>query len=173
MKESIGKQLVALCRLKQLAIKTGQQKKPVDVVAAKIKATDLPSGDVAEILMAYMLGFFSAIAGNLKVYTTVDLDKKGVDFSLKMRNYLKAAYIQMKFCKHNTKSYPPYITVVEVGAWPGFGGLTELSSCPGNAALFKILINSGLYDEDEIYCIFESYYGFEENCREVWELIKI
>ena len=42
----------------------------------------------------------------------------------------------------------------------------------GNNALYKLLLESELYDEDEIYSIFASQDWFEETCIDVWKLIK-
>ena len=78
----------------------------------------------------------------------------------------------MKFCKRNDKIYPSDIKVVELGATKGFSGLNELDPMNGNDALYKLLIKSGLYDEDEIYLIFESQDWFETACKNVWKLIK-
>ena len=78
----------------------------------------------------------------------------------------------MKFCKRNTKVYSSYIQVVEVGACSAFKGLTQLRPMGGSEALYALLLGSGAYDEDEIYDIFESCQGFEDECKKVWALIK-
>lgn len=163
--------LKELCAFKRFAIKEGQSKNSPSEVFKRISVTDFTSGDVAEILMAYMLGLFSAIADdNLRIYVTTSLDKEGVDFCLK--RFRQEYYVQMKFCKHNTKVYPSYVKVVEVGAWRGFKGWTQLPVMGGNEALYSLLVESGAYDEDEIYDIFESCPGFEDECRKIWVHIK-
>ena len=163
--------LKELCAFKRFAIKEGQSKNSPSEVFKKISVTNFTSGDVAEILMAYMLGLFSAIADdNLRIYVTTSLDKEGVDFCLK--RFRQEYYVQMKFCKHNTRIYPSYVKVVELGAWRGFKGLTQLSAMGGNEALFRLLLESDAYDEDELYDIFESVSDFETICREVWTHIK-
>ena len=157
--------------MKRFALKEGQTLQKPENVQNKISVTYLSAGDVAEIWMAYMLGLFSAIAEDgLKVFITTSLDKEGVDFCLK--RFKSQAYMQMKFCKRNDKIYPSDIKVVELGATKGFSGLNELDPMNGNDALYKLLIKSGLYDEDEIYLIFESQDWFETACKNVWKLIK-
>lgn len=170
-KEKFEKILKELCTLKRFAIKEGQSKNDPSEVFKKISMTDFTSGDVAEILMGYMLGLFSAIADdNLRIYVTTSLDKEGVDFCLK--RFRQEYYVQMKFCKRNTKVYSSYIQVVEVGACSAFKGLTQLRPMGGSEALYTLLLGSGAYDEDEIYDIFESCQGFEDKCKKVWALIK-
>ena len=78
----------------------------------------------------------------------------------------------MKFCKHNTQIYSSDIKVVELGAAKDFFGQNEVKRMNGNNALYKLLLESGLYDEDEIYSIFASQDWFEETCIDVWKLIK-
>ena len=169
--EKFYQKMKELCYLKRFALKEGQTLQKPENVQNKISVTYLSAGDVAEIWMAYMLGLFSAIAEDgLKVFITTSLDKEGVDLCLK--RFKSQAYMQMKFCKRNDKIYPSDIKVVELGATKGFSGLNELDPMNGNDALYKLLIKSGLYDEDEIYLIFESQDWFETACKNVWKLIK-
>ena len=169
--EKFYQKMKELCYLKRFALKEGQALQNPENVQNKISVTYLSAGDVAEIWMAYMLGLFSAIAeDDLKVFITTSLDKEGVDFCLK--RFKSQAYMQMKFCKRNDKIYPSDIKVVELGATKGFSGLNELDPMNGNEALYNLLIKSGLYDEDEIYDIFEKQDWFEPTCNEVWRLIR-
>lgn len=169
--ETFNKKMNELCALKRFALKQGQALRKPDRVQKEISVTYLSAGDVAEVLMAYMLGLFSAIAGDgLRVFITTSLDKEGVDFCLK--RFKSQAYMQMKFCKHNDRIYPSDIKVVELGGAKSFSGLNELDPMNGNEALYNLLIKSGLYDEDEIYDIFERHDWFEPTCNEVWRLIR-
>ena len=171
MNEKVNKEIKDLCEFKRLARKEGQARNLPDKLREMIKATSFPSGDVAEIWMVYMLGLFSVIAEDgLKIYTTVALDKEGTDFLL--RRFDMNFHVQQKFCIKNKKYYPPHIRVVEVGAWKGFNGLTELPSCTGSYAVFRILEESGAYDEEELYDIFEENEEFVKLCNEVWTYIK-
>ena len=61
---------------------------------------------------------------------------------------------------------------MEIGAWKGFGGLTELTSCTGSYAVFRILEESGAYDEEELYDLFEENEEFVQLCNKVWTYIK-
>lgn len=169
--ENFYKKMKELCSLKRFALKQGQALKKPGNVRREISVTYLSAGDVAEIWMAYMLGLFSAIADDgLRVFITTSLDREGVDFCLK--RFKSQAYLQMKFCKHNDRIYPDDIRVVELGGAKGFSGLNELDSMNGNEALYNLLLESGLYDEDEIYDIFERQDWFEKTCKEVWKLIR-
>lgn len=169
--EKFYQKMKELCYLKRFALKEGQALKKPGKVQKEISITYLSAGDVAEVWMAYMLGLFSAIAGDgLRVFITTSLDKEGVDFCLK--RFKSQAYMQMKFCKHNDRIYPSDIQVVELGGAKGFSGLNELEPMNGNEALYNLLIASGLYDEDEIYDIFEKQSWFEPTCNEVWRLIR-
>ena len=160
-----------LCSLKRFALKHGQALKKPGKLQKEISVTYLSAGDVAEIWMAYMLGLFSAIAEDgLKVYITTSLDKEGVDFCLK--RFKSQSYLQMKFCKKNDRIYPSDIKVVELGGAKSFSGINELDPMNGNEALYNLLIASGLYDEDEIYDIFEKHSWFEPTCNEVWRLTR-
>ena len=169
--ETFNSKMNELCFLKRFALKQGQALKKPRNVQKEISVTYLSAGDVAEVWMAYMLGLFSAIAGDgLRVFITTSLDKEGVDFCLK--RFKSQAYMQMKFCKHNDRIYSDDIKVVELGAAKGFSGKNELPSMNGNEALYNLLFESGLYDEDEIYLIFESQRWFETACKDVWKLIR-
>ena len=169
--EKFYQKMKELCYLKRFALKEGQTLQKPKNVQDKISVTYLSAGDVAEIWMAYMLGLFSAIADDgLRVFITTSLDREGVAFCLK--RFKSQSYIQMKFCKHNDKIYSDDIKVVELGAAKGFSGRNELPSMNGNEALYNLLFESGLYDEDEIYLIFESRRWFETVCKDVWKLIR-
>ena len=165
------KKMQELCSLKRFALKEGQALCSPDATRKKVSVTYMSAGYVAEVWMAYMLGLFSTIADDgLKVYITTSLDKKGIDFCLK--RFKSQAYIQMKFCKHNIQIYSSDIKVVELGAAKDFFGQNEVERMNGNNALYKLLLESELYDEDEIYSIFASQDWFEETCIDVWKLIK-
>ena len=169
--ETFNGKMNELCFLKRFALKQGQSLRKPDRVQKEISVTYLAAGDVAEIWMAYMLGLFSAIADDgLRVFITTSLDMEGVDFCLK--RFKSQSYMQMKFCKRNDKIYPDDVKVVELGATKWFSGLNELDPMNGNEALYNLLIKSGLYDEDEIYDIFEKQDWFEPTCNEVWRLIR-
>ena len=171
MTEKINNEIKELCELKRLARKEGQAWSSPNKIREAISTTDLPSGDVAEIWMMYMLGLFSVIADDgLKIYATSALDKEGTDFLLRRSGM--EFHVQQKFCVKNKKYYPSYIKVVEVGAWKGFEGLTELPSCTGSYAVFRILEESGAYDEEELYDLFEENEEFVQLCNKVWTYIK-
>ena len=62
--ETFNAKMNELCFLKRFALKQGQALKKPRNVQKEISVTYLSAGDVAEVLMAYMLGLFSAIAGD-------------------------------------------------------------------------------------------------------------
>lgn len=169
--ETFNQKMKELCELKRFAIKHGAAQSSPEKLRKIISTTTLAAGDVAEIWMSYMLGYFSSISDdNLRIFVTTGLDRDGIDFCLK--RFRSEYYVQMKFCKHNTRSYPEYVKVVEVGGWKGFAGKNELPAYLGNYALFYILAESGAYDEEELYAIFEANPNLVKICDEVWTYIK-
>ena len=171
MDRRLIKEIKELCELKRIAIKQGALQADPEKLRRLISATTFAAGGVAEIWMSYMLGYFSSISDdNLKIFVTTGLDRDGIDFCLK--RFRSEYYVQMKFCKYNTKTYPDYVKVIEVGGWKGFTGKNELPVCPGNYALFAILSKSGAYDEEELYPLFEASPNLVKTCNEVWTYIK-
>lgn len=158
-------------RDKYRAFKLGKSQEPVSALQKLISVTDYPSGDVAEIVMAYMLGLFCSSRTDLYVAMTVSMDKKGVDFMLtRFREYNYP--IQMKFNKKNERAYAPGITVVELGPDRLFTGEKYLDPEAGNQALLRMLTECGAYEEEELFDFFDESEGIEELLIAAWRLIK-
>jgi hypothetical protein len=130
-------------------------------------------GDIAEILIAYMLGVFAHHVGNFEAVMTAALDACGTDFLLIRSNgRRKKFWVQTKFCNKNyTKIYADYVKTIIVGACKEFTGDrygTEIM--PGNIILYNILTESGAYAEEEVYGFFEIE-GIENLLRDVWKIL--
>lgn len=157
--------------LKYKGFRLGKSREPVSALQKLISVTDYPSGDVAEIVMAYMLGLFCSSRTDLYIAMTVSMDKKGVDFMLtRFREYNYP--IQMKFNKRNERAYAPGITVVELGPDRLFTGEKYLDPEAGNQALLRMLTECGAYEEEELFDFFDESEGIEELFIAAWRLIK-
>jgi len=157
--------------LKYKGFRLGKNRSELSELQKLIAVTDYPSGDVAEIVMAYMLGLFCSFRTDLYVAMTASMDKKGVDFML--TRFCKYNYpIQMKFNKDDDCLYDPAITVTKLGPDRTFLGQRYLDTDAGNQALLRILTECGAYEEEEIFDSFEENEGFEELLIAAWRLIK-
>ena len=58
--------LKALASLKYAAFKIGRKMEPVEILRKLIAPTDLPSGDIAEVVLAYMLGYLTKVVRDRK-----------------------------------------------------------------------------------------------------------
>ena len=132
--------------------------------------TDLNTGDLAEVLIMWMLGYFQRFDKNLSVHSNPRLDMEGVDILLK--RFGQEFPIQIKFNKNNDRYYGGEITVVEVGPPATFLGHIYTRKENGNAVLFSILSECGAYSEEELYDLFEKDDTFEETIRKAWEWLK-
>jgi hypothetical protein len=143
----------------------------VDELKRLIAATDCPSGDVAEIILAFMLGMFSRLFGDgMRVFMTAPLDVKGEDFRI-VRFEIPYS-IQLKWNKKNDKVYPPHIKVIEVGASPAFKGERYLPAQRGYYMFYDFLAKSGAYEEDELWTFDEKHPELADIFDEAWEIIK-
>ena len=132
--------------------------------------TDFNTGDLAEILVLWMLGMFQRVDKNLSVHSAPRLDMEGIDVVL--RRFNQEFYIQIKFNKNNDRYYGDEITVIEVGPPTTFLGHIYTRKENGNAVLFSILSECGAYSEEELYDLFEKDDSFEETIRKAWEWLR-
>ena len=168
MKAELYKKLKAAAEIKRAAARL----EDLEDLRKLISATELNSGDIAEIIIAFLLGnFFRAIDDGAHVYMTADLDKNGVDFEI-VRFHIHYS-IQLKWNKKNNKSYRDYIRIIEVGPDPSFEGDMYLPPEKGGYMFYKLLVESGAYEEDEIYDFDDEYPDFKEFCNEAWKIIRI
>ena len=146
--------------------------KTIAELRALISATNYASGDIAEIIISFLLGNFIRLIGDdAKVFMTADLDKIGVDFEI-VRFHIHYS-IQLKWNKKNNKSYKDYIRVIEVGPDSSFEGNMYLSPEKGCYMFYRFLMESGAYEEDEIYDFDDEHPDFKELCNEAWKIIRI
>ena len=137
-----------------------------------ISATNYASGDVAEIIISFLLGRFIGLIGDdARVFMTADLDKEGVDFEI-VRFHIHYS-IQLKWNKKNTKAYKDYIRVIEVGPDSSFEGNMYLPPEKGCYMFYRFLMESGAYEEDEIYDFDDEHPDFKELCNKAWKIIRI
>lgn len=155
---------------KYLAAKAGRENVSwLEFVSrSKLGLTDFNSGDLAEILVCWMLGSFQRIDGDLSVHSSVRADMQGADVVL---NRFVEVKIQLKFNKKNERYYGRDIVVIELGPSRKFTGAFYLDKQSGNRILMKVLEESGLYSEEEICDLFEVEDEFEEDMRRAWEWI--
>ena len=167
MEQKVWKILMKFSDIKRKAM----QLSSIEDLKKLIAKTDYPSGDVAEIVMCFMLGnLCRAYDDGLRVFVSASSDRDGVDFCL--RRFKRNYYIQLMWNKKNDRVYPGHITVVEVGAGMSFSGERYLPKMNGRRALYEVLVNSIAYDEDEFYDIEDNYPDFMDMCDEAWNLIK-
>jgi len=138
------------------------------VFRSKLGLTDFNSGDLAEIVICWMLGSFQRIDGDLSVHSSVRADMQGADVVLTRFVEVK---IQLKFNKKNERYYGRDIIVIELGPSREFTGTFYLDKESGNSVLMRVLTESGLYSEEEVYDLFEIEDEFEEDMRRAWEWI--
>ena len=137
-----------------------------------IAKTEYPSGDVAEIVVAFMLGQWARLYGDgLRVFMTASLDARGEDFRL-MRFEISFS-VQFKFNKKNTRCYPAYIRVIEEGPdRSAFHGMNYLPFTKGKYVLADVLVNSGAYEIDEAYDFMDDHLELSNICNKAWQIIK-
>jgi len=156
---------------KYRAFKLGKDRADLAELQDLIAVTDYPSGDVAEIVMAYMLGLFCSFRTDLYASMTANMDKRGVDFML--TRFRKYNYpIQMKFNKDDDRIYDSSISVIKLGPDRTFLGQRYLNTDAGNQALLRMLTECGAYEEEEIFDSFEENEGLEDLLIKAWRLIK-
>lgn len=166
MKAELYRKLKAAAEIKRAAARL----EDLEDLRKLISATKLNSGDIAEIIIAFLLGnFFRAIDDGAHVYMTADLDKEGVDFEI-VRFHIHYS-IQLKWNKKNNRAYRDYIRVIEVGPDPSFKGKIHLPPEKGAYMFYRLLIESGAYEEDEIYDFDDERPRFKELCNEAWKII--
>lgn len=138
-----------------------------------LRYTQLDSGLVAEVVEAWMLGYFMSLEGTgLEVDISDYLDhKRKADFRLCRCG--KEALLQVKFNNNKDFILPKDVILLKFGADPDvFEGTRYLASQRGNEVLFELLTKSGLYSEEEVYDLFEEKPDFEGLIKGAWRYIK-
>ena len=167
MKAELYKKLKAAAKMKRAAARLDD----LEDLRKLISVTEINSGDIAEIIIAFLLGnFFRASDDGGRVYMTADLDKEGVDFEI-VRFHIHYS-IQLKWNKKNNRTYRDYIRVIEVGPDPSFEGDMYLPPEKGAYMFYKFLVEAGAYEEDEIYDFDDERPRFKELCNEAWKIIR-
>lgn len=162
--------LKALAALKYATFKIGRKKDPVEVLRELIAPTDLPSGDIAEIVLAYMLGYLTKTVRGLYVDMSAYADMKGVDFVLTRFGYEHK--LQLKFNRKDRRDYGEDIVVFYAGPSRKFVGAKYLDEDRGDDILLNILLQLDVYDFDEACDIIDGHCGLKDACIEAWEIIR-
>lgn len=168
--DDFGGYMREFAEFKYKAFKLGKTQGTVAALRKLIRFTNYTSGDLAEIVLAYMLGIFCAYHSDLYVAMTANLDKNGVDFML--TRFRKYNYpIQVKFNKENDHFYSDDITVVELGGdFDSFRATRYIDAMRGDYALFLVLIECDAYNEEEV-CDFLEIEGIADLLKEAWRII--
>lgn len=167
MKPELYKKLKAAAKIKRAAAHLEN----IEDLRDLISATALDNGDIAEIIISFLLGnFIRAIGDDARLFMTADLDKKGVDFEI-VRFHIHYS-IQLKWNKINDQPYENYIRVIEVGPDPSFKGKIHLPPEKGAYMFCRLLVESGAYEEDEIYDFDDERPRFKELCNKAWKIIR-
>lgn len=162
--------LKALASLKYAAFKIGRKMEPVEILRKLIAPTDLPSGDIAEVVLAYMLGYLTKVVRGLYVDMSAYADMKGVDFVLTRFGYEHK--LQLKFNRKDRRDYGEDIVVFYAGPSSKFIGTKYLEEDRGDNILLNILLSMDVYDFDEACDIIDDHRRLKEACIRAWEIIK-
>lgn len=138
-----------------------------------LQYTEFNSGLIAEVVEAWMLGYFMSLGNTgLKVDISDYLDhKRKADF--KLSRYGKESLVQVKFNNDEDFALPDDVTLMKFGPDPDvFIGVRYLPPMRGNEVLYQILVESGLYSENEVYDLFEEKPDFEGLIKGAWRYIK-
>lgn len=168
-KQRSNEKTAFLASYKYCAGKAGRKDVPWEEFAEEEQhgLDDLNTGDLAEILMMWMIGKFQQIDHHLSVITCPKLDADGIDLMLERSG--GSSRLHLTFNRKNDRVYAPDIMVVELGASKTFSGkiYTDITM-EGNRALFEVLSKSGHYSSAEIFDLFELAYPLEEELIEAW-----
>ena len=156
------------------AFKLGLDHGSIDELRALIGRTTYTNGLIAELVVAYMLGYFKTLAGgNGKLYVTMSAfaDKMGVDFILSRFGWDHK--IQQKFNDKRWYDVEDDVHLIRLAPSRVFKGtnLMDGEVDRGDIVLFKILTKSETYDENEVYEFLDEHAGFSTLCRDAWHII--
>lgn len=162
--------LKALASLKYAAFKIGRKMEPVEILRKLIAPTDLPSGDIAEVVLAYMLGYLTKVVRGLYVDMSAYADMKGVDFVL--TRFVYEHKLQLKFNRKDRRDYGEDIVVFYAGPFSKFTGARYLKTNRGDNILLDVLVELNVYDFDEACDIIDGHRGLKRTCIEAWDIIR-
>lgn len=162
---------------KKAAFASGKNLIPFSIFAKQVclHKTDLQSRKIAEIIIAWMLGYYIGITkDNLYVGISNYLDyQKGADFMLK--RFRMKRYIQIKFnisIEHDRRQYDKNIIVFRCGPDKSFKNNFYVKTMTGDTVLINLLEQSNLYNIEEIYEAFDEVKKLKDLIRTAWRYIK-
>ena len=135
----------------------------------------MTSGDRAEIVMSFMLGFFKKLTelddwGELRVTFSPFLDRKKVDFVLTRFGWDHK--IQLKFNDLRKYILPRGVHLVRSAPSRKFRDKNFMGKTDrGDNVLLEFLVQGDAYSESELYDFFDEHEDFAAICCEVWEMI--
>ena len=130
------------------------------------------TGKHVEYMLAWMLGAFSAKTNDdFHVQMSDYLDHvKKADFLL-IRNG-KKSFIQVKFNNNKPFAVPSDVKLVRLGPPSTFEGGKFLDTDTGSSAFVKMLSESGIYDENELYDFFDEHRELNSIFNKLWRNLK-
>lgn len=166
-----------LTTYKQMALKAGNLLKPFSIFVQEtgLDKTDFQTGKIAEIVVAWMLGYFQSIKKDgLKVYINDTLDFAGIDFRLE--KFGVRSDIQQKFNiseDNDRRVYNNNIVIFRCGPDKKvFTGTFFVKSMTGDTVLIDLLEQSGLYNLEELLDVFDNVEEFGNMLRLAWRFMK-
>lgn len=162
---------------KQMALKAGNLMKPFSVFVKDtgLDKTDFQTGKIAEVIVCWMLGYFQAVKQDgLKVYISDRLDSNGVDFCLEKLGV--SIDVQQKFNidkKHDRRIYNDDVVIFRCGPDKKvFTGELYVASMTGDTVLLNLLEQSGLYNIEELFDVFDNIEELGVLLRSAWRFMK-
>lgn len=146
--------------------------KALNALRAVIGKTKFDNGDIAEIIMAFLLGRFASLVhdSSFVIVMEPELDLDGIDFKIWHRHIARS--VQLKWNKKNDQPYDWFIHVIELGASKEFDGKHHVPSEKGRYAFYRFLIESNAFSEEEVWTFDEEHPDFGKLCDEAWKIIK-
>ena len=125
--------------LKKATFASGKNLIPFSIFAKQVclHKTDLQSGKIAEIIIAWMLGYYIGIT-----------------------------------IEHDRRQYDKNIIVFRCGLDKSFKNNFYVKAMTGDTVLINLLEQSGLYNIEEIYEVFDEVEELKDLIRTAWRYIK-
>lgn len=176
-KEKFKKEDKRLNNLKQTAYDLGVgMHSAMDMCRATLTGRKMKNGHRAEIIMAFMLGFFKTLVeedgwGEFIVSFSDFLDRKKVDFIVTRFGWHHK--IQLKFNSLKRYDLPKGVHLVRTAPSRKYRGVNHMNGeiDRGDNVLLEFLSKSDVCTKEELYDFFDEHESFAAVCREAWELI--
>lgn len=165
----MANQLKSLAVFKQKALKAGVNRMLFSEFSndrnIKLYNSNFPAGQYMEIVMAWMLGYFSTISGiNLRVYMTENLDRNGIDYSLKCGYISKT--VNMKFNRPSSSDVADTDDRYDacIRTWPAADAKKTQTGSEALTSMLRCVLR-----EDVIQQVFVDHPEFKGVIDKTWE----